>query len=58
MTIIYGGTKNMDLELMKLYNTLLTIETKGESTLIMADCLRFIKQLQESVKEPIVSENN
>ena len=48
----------MDLELMKLYNTLLTIETKGESTIIMADCLRFIKQLQESVKEPIVSENN
>lgn len=46
----------MEFELMKLYNTLLTIETKGESTIIMADCLRFVKQLQESVKEPVVNE--
>ena len=41
----------MELELMKLYNTLLTIETKGQSTIIMADCLRFVEQLRNSVKE-------
>lgn len=41
----------MDLELMKLYNTLLTIETKGQNTIIMADCLRFIEQLRNSLQE-------
>ena len=32
-------------ELIKLYNTLITIETKGEHTKTMADCLRFIEQV-------------
>lgn len=41
----------MDLELMKLYNTLLTIETKGQNTIIMADCLRFVEQLRNSLQE-------
>ena len=31
-------------ELVKLYNTLSMIETKGESTKIMAQCLQFIEQ--------------
>lgn len=42
---------DLELELMKLYNTLLTIETKGQNTIIMADCLRFVEQLRNSVKE-------
>ena len=41
----------MEFELTKLYNTLLMVETKGESTKIMADCLRFVEQLKETVKE-------
>lgn len=32
-------------KLTKLRNTLMVIETKGESTKIMADCLRFTEQL-------------
>lgn len=32
-------------ELRKLYNTLLLIETKGESTKIMAECIKFLEQL-------------
>jgi hypothetical protein len=40
----------MDLELQKLYNTLLLVETKGESTIAMADCLRFTKQLIAQAK--------
>ena len=32
-------------KLAKLYNTLKTIETKGEGTKTMADCLRFVEQL-------------
>ena len=35
----------MKENLIKLYNTMLTIETKGESSKIMADCLRFTEQL-------------
>ena len=31
--------------LTKLYNTLLLIETKGESTKIMAQCLQFMEQM-------------
>ena len=37
--------------LKRLYNTMLTIETKGESTKTMCDCLRFVENL-------IVSEQN
>lgn len=28
----------------KLYNTLILIDTRGESSIIMGDCLRFVKQ--------------
>lgn len=35
----------MPEKLTRLYNTLVTIETKGESTKIMADCLRYIEQM-------------
>lgn len=38
-------------EMIKLYNTLLTIETKGEHTKTMADCLRFIEQ---AANRPVV----
>ncbi len=31
--------------LSKLYNTLMLIETKGENTKIMAQCLQYIEQL-------------
>lgn len=32
-------------QLKRIYNTLLTVSTKGESTLIMADCLRALEQI-------------
>lgn len=35
----------METKLTRLYNTLVTIETKGESTKTMADCLRYIEQM-------------
>ena len=38
-------------ELQKLYNTLSIIETKGESTIVMADCLKFVNQLIAKCKE-------
>ena len=48
----------MEIELTKLYNTLLMVETKGDSTKIMADCLRFIEQLKEAAKETVKETNN
>ena len=35
----------MENNLKKLYNTMLLIETKGESTKIMAECIKFLEQL-------------
>lgn len=35
----------MEEKLLRLYNTLATIETKGENTKTMADCLRYIEQM-------------
>lgn len=35
----------MKNELTKLYNTMLLVETKGESTKLMAQCLNFVAQL-------------
>ena len=32
-------------KLVKLLNTMMLIETKGESTKVMTDCLRYIEQL-------------
>ena len=38
--------------LQKLYNTMLLIETKGDSTKIMADCLRFVEKMIVNVEQP------
>ena len=41
-------------KLVKLYNTLLLIETKGENTKIMGQCLQFMEQMiaEEQAKKP------
>ena len=46
-------------DLAKLYNTLKLIDTKGDSTIYMADCLRFIEQMIAKAKstEEAVMEN-
>ena len=44
----------MDENLKKLYNTLLLIETKGESTKIMAECLTFtMGMINEAEREKV-----
>lgn len=35
----------MKEELTNLFNTLCQIETKGQSSIIMGDCLRYLEQL-------------
>ena len=41
----------MENNLRKLYNTILLIETKGESTKIMAECIKFTEQLINRARE-------
>ena len=48
----------MSDELIKLYNTLKLVETKGDSTVTMADCLRFLEQLIERSKEKVETVNH
>lgn len=47
----------MENDLKKLYNTLLLIETKGESTKIMAECIKFTEQLINRAREEEVKAN-
>ena len=44
--------------LQKLYNTMMLVETKGESTKIMGECLKFTEQLinEERTREQDISE--
>lgn len=41
----------MKEKLSILYNTLAQVETKGESTLIMADCFRFLGECINECEE-------
>lgn len=45
-------------ELTKLYNTLMLIETKGENTKIMAQCLQYIENLIARMNAEPVKESN
>ena len=40
-----GRGDSMKEELTNLFNTLCQIETKGQSSIIMGDCLRYLEQL-------------
>lgn len=46
----------MNEKIVRLYNTMLQIETKGESTKIMADCLRFVENLAKEAAQPTFTE--
>lgn len=51
---------NMVDNLTKLYNTFLLIETRGESTKIMAQCLQFLENMidEERSKKTESKEDN
>lgn len=48
----------MSNELKKLYNTLLGVETKGESTKIMGMCLQFLENLIAKIQSDENQEKN
>lgn len=43
----------MKEDIIKLYNTLLLVETRGESTKIMGQCLQFIEQLVQKIDNSV-----
>ena len=49
---MYTFTNEQFVQLTRIYNTILTIETKGENTLIMADCVRALQELIQGAKQP------
>lgn len=44
--------------LSRIYNTLLLINTKGEDTIVMAECLNALKSLVLVEKKKLDSQNN
>ena len=44
-------TKEQVEQLTRIYNTMLNIGTKGEDTLVMADCLRALEQVVTQVMQ-------
>lgn len=42
----------MNEKLMRLYNTLAMVETKGQNTKIMAQCLQYLEQLMQENATP------
>ena len=48
---MYTLTNEQFVQLTRIYNTLLTIETKGENTLIMADCVRALQETLQGAEQ-------
>ena len=42
-------------QLARVYNTLLTINTKGEDTVVMADCIRAFQQVLIEIRDAMGS---
>lgn len=45
-------------QLARIYNTFLNINTRGEDTFIMADCLRALEQTIKQIDEANTSSSN
>ena len=50
-------TKEQVEQLTRIYNTMLEIRTKGEDTLVMAECLRALEQVVTQVIKANDSQN-
>lgn len=46
----------MEEKLTRLYNTLMLIETKGEGTKLMAQCLNYVQALTAEARESAIRE--
>lgn len=53
----YKVTQEQLIQLSRIYNTLLTIETKGENTIVMGDCLRAFQQSMQEIQNQPIAKN-
>jgi len=53
---MYNVSQDELVQLSRIYNTLLTIETRGENTIVMGDCLRALQQSLQSIQQNPVQE--
>ena len=44
-------TQEQFTQLSRIYNTLLIIETKGENTLVMSDCIRALQTTIQEIQQ-------
>ena len=44
-------TQEQLIQLSRIYNTLLTVETKGENTLVMSDCIRALQTTIQEIQQ-------
>lgn len=49
-------TQNQFIQLNKIYNTLALIQTSGENTIIMGECLRAMKELITEIGQQEIEE--
>ena len=53
----YYVTQEQLVQLSRIYNTMLTIETKGENTIVMGDGLRALQQSVQEIQHAPVPED-
>lgn len=53
----YYVSQEQLVQLSRIYNTMLTIETKGENTIVMGDCLRALQQSVQEIQQAPVPED-
>ena len=51
-------TREQVEQLTRIYNTLLEVGTKGQDTLVMADCLRALEQVITQVMQAAKAEDS
>lgn len=51
-------TREQVEQLTRIYNTLLEVGTKGQDTLVMADCLRALEQVIIQINQSQSAESN
>ena len=51
-------TKEQLEQLTRIYNTMLNIGTKGEDTLVMADCLRALEQVIVAINQAAAADQS
>ena len=52
---MYTMTQEQLVQLTGIYNTLLTVHTKGEDGFVMTDCMRALQQVLVDINESVAA---